>query len=631
MVNGAKRGFRFGVYQLDLEHRELRKHGLRVRLQDQPLSVLAVLLEKPGELVTREELRDRVWPQGMFVEFDHALNTAVKKIRAALNDDADAPRFVETVPRRGYRFIAPVDSAWNGESNGRAETAAAPKRHWIHSYAVQIPAGAAAVLLLMMGVLYFRLHNAKAGGILAPGRTMLAVLPFQNMSGDQAQEYLSDGLTEETIAQVARISPEQFGVIARTSAMKYKHTTKTVAEIGRELHADYVLEGSVRTDGKHVRISAQLVHARDQAAQWTRDFNFELGDALSIETQVGGIVAENVDAAIGNPSRPHKRLTEDVYDAYLRGLATSSIHSEEGLRRMLAAFQQATKDDPNCPVPFAGLAYMYERGANMGFLAPRDAYAKAEEAAQRAIAIQADYPDAHAYMADAKLTIDYDWKGAEEEIEKALAINANDPFSHEWKGIYLLLLARNEEAVQEFRRASELDPLVPEYLAYYGSALASVGRVEEGEKELQAALKLDPALVHAHQHLIALYEKQGREGDAVREASGLLWSLGVADAAVDIREIYKRAGYAQAKKAALTRYLAYLERLSKERYVAAYSLAKVNAQLGNGEQAVRWLEKSYEQRDAELFCLREEQATTFASVQNDARLQAILAKMHFPQ
>ncbi len=567
---GSPHAFRFGVFELDLRSRVLRKHGLRIRLQEQPLLVLAALLNCPGELVSRDDLRSRVWPRDTFVSFDHALNTAVKKIRAALSDDADAPRYVETMPRRGYRFIAPVEAmgatvvvpvseAAVGKTSGFA-----PRTLWKRFFRLPVAAPVAGVLLLLTGVLYLRNQNTLAG-LLPQRRPMVAILPFQDLSTGAAQDSFADGLTEEAILRLSSRNPEKLGVIARTSAMKFRNAGKSVAEISRELRTDYIIEGTVRRDPNRVRVSARLISTRDQSTRWTRDFSYAPGDSFTVQAEVANSIATEVEKALGHPGPTHAGAAGDAYDSYLRGLAGSGIHSEEGLNRILAAFQKATKEDPNCAVPFSGLAYTYEQGANLGFLPPREAYAKARDAARRAIEIDPSVSDAHTYLADANLTIDFDWEGAHAEITKALALNANDPFAHNWNAVFLAAQGKAEESVVEARRAVELDPLVPEYLSHYGRRLMLAGRPDEAEKQFQAALQLDPSFVHAHHALVNLYEGQGRYKEAAGEWATALMLLGENDAALKVRDAFAGAGYDAAQREALHDYAAYLERQSKHR------------------------------------------------------------------
>lgn len=339
---------RFGTFEADVRGGELRKGGIRIRLQAQPFQVLAVLLEHAGKLVTREELRRRVWPEDTFVDFDHALNTAVKKIRVALNDEADAPRYIETVPRRGYRFIAPVsasqpggisavylnaleaiqkiaspsNSAFARESCENAE-AVPPLIRTLPKWERMVRLRSVHVALLGIGlvagfVFHLSRTQAKSHAAALPARAMVAVLPFENMSNDPSQDYFSDGMTEETITQLGALNPDRLGVIARTSAMRYKHSTKGVDEIGKELHVDYVLEGSVRREGRRVRITAQLIRVSDQSHRWAKNFDRNLGDALALQAEVACAIATDIDSELDHPTQMNRALLPTVTTAAYR-------------------------------------------------------------------------------------------------------------------------------------------------------------------------------------------------------------------------------------------------------------------------------------------------------------------------
>lgn len=632
--------FRFGEYELDLAGGTLRKNGMRIRCQEQPLQVLACLLENAGELVTREELRRRVWPQDTFVDFDHALNTAIKKIRAALNDDADAPRYVETVPRRGYRFIAavtPVVEA-SGEStvlptvsssSSGEETESRGERTGGFHPGLLVVAGVVA-LAIAVGY-YFTERRARASVRASSARVLVAVLPFENMTSDPNQEFFSDGMTEETITRLGRLNSKRIGVIARTSAMKYKNAGKSVEEIGRELHADYIVEGSVRREGSRVRVTALLIHPPDPSPQWAREFDYDSPETLSVESDVASKIVTQVDSLFGEPTLGVRHdFSEDAYDSRLRALAQTSIHTEEGLRLILANFEQATKDDANCAQPYSGLAHVYERAANLGFLPPTMAYAKARAAAQRAIQLDPNLPETHAFMADALLTVDYDWKGAEAEIQKALALNANDPMVHEWNSIFLDVQGKQEEALTEMSRAVELDPLNAERLTTFGYLLLAAGRYQEAETNLQAAIQLDPASEHAHGKLQHLYEKQGRLQEAVGEMSTIFALRGQNDEASEVSAVYQRSGYEAAKQFAIHKELTYLQHLSKTRYVSPLQFAAIYAHLGDKEQTLLWVEKAYQEHDVGLPCLARMQEGTFALVKTEPRFQTIMKKVGFP-
>jgi TolB-like protein/DNA-binding winged helix-turn-helix (wHTH) protein/Tfp pilus assembly protein PilF len=626
---------RFGAYELDLRAGIVRKSGVRIRCQEQPLQVLAALIERPGELVTREELRRRVWPQDTFVDFDHALNTAIKKIRVALNDDADAPRYVETVPRRGYRFTGSLEASSVLPPSADEATVALPQTteqpEDDSGFRPKLLAFAAALVLAVAAFFYFNGHRMKASLGAAPGRVMVAVLPFQNMTGDSNQESFGDGMTEETITRLCRLNSPRIGVIARTSTMKYKNAPKSVDEIGRELHAEYVLEGSIRREGPRVRVTVQLMHAPDQSARWAREFDYTSAETLTIETEVANEIAKQINTTLGDSAAPRSPFFEDENDPRLRDLAETAIHTPEGLNLLLAAFDQATKDDLNCSVPYAGLARVYERGAYLGFLQPRPAFAKTREAALHALQIDPSSPEAHFYLADALLTIDYDWKGAQAEIQKALALNANDPLAHEWNGMVLSAQGKMTDAIQEMSRAVDLDPLNAERRTYLGLLLTKAGRHPEAEKQLTAALQIDPAFERAHFILQSLYQKEGRESDAISEWSAIFALRGQREIAVELRNVYEKSGFAAARKLAMTEQLAYLANLNKTRYVSPSAFASLYAQLGKKEQALLWLEKAYEVRDVRLPYLAFEGNPEFATLKEEPRFRAIVNKVRSPQ
>src|SRR5882757_2834124 len=595
--------FRFGAFEIDSRTGELRKNGMRIRCQEQPIQVLVALLERPGELLTREELRQRVWPEDTFVDFDHALNTAVKKIRAALNDEADSPRYLETVPRRGYRFIAPVQTEM---TPGRA--AEEPPKELREPE--ELPAGnldvlctagenpfyyrpethrplfnrrvvllAAALIGVVGGGYYWSNHRARASDNNTRNRTMVAVLPFENLTNDPAQEYFSDGMTEETISQLGRLNSQNMGVIARTSAMKYKHSGKGAREIGRELNSDYLLEGSIRREGSRVRIVAQLIRVTDQSPRWSHQFDYEFGEPLYIET----------DAATDPATR--KRVQKaDSMDLYLRGLAESNVHTAEGLDRIFQAFDEGMKKDPNCAPPYAALARLYERGANLGLLKPTDAYAKARAAAQEAIELDPSNPEAHIYLADALLTVDFDWARAQAEIQKALTLNVNDPSAHEWNGIFLSLQGRRDQSIEELRTAVELDPLNAEYLVTLGSILMGAGRPVEAETQLKAAIGLDPASDSAHFLLAEIYGDDKQYAEGINEGTTALFLRGQREAALKVKAAYEKLGYAAAKEMALREQLTFLLAEREKRFVSAFEIAVLYSMLGEKKQSLGWLQ-----------------------------------------
>jgi TolB-like protein/DNA-binding winged helix-turn-helix (wHTH) protein/Tfp pilus assembly protein PilF len=627
---------RFSCFELDFPGRTLRKSGMRVRCQGQPLQVLATLLEKPGVLISREEIRQRLWPQDTFVDFDHALNTAIKKLRCVLNDDADTPRYIETVPRRGYRFIGSIQPETRAASESPVTPPPSPDVSRDPSpsrYRAGFVAAGLGFVVVFLALYFLHPFRAREGVTSAASQpAMLAVLPFQNMTSDPAQDSFSDGMTEEATTRLARLNSSRFRVIARTSAMKYKDVRKSVTEIARELHADYLLEGSVRREGPRVRISCQLIRAADQSPSWTQEYNFDSGDPLSLETNVAETIAGQLNALLGDPAAtPHLPVNDKAFDSYLRGLAESSIHTSEGLDHIIAAFERAAGDDPNRAQPFAGLAHVYERGANLGFLQPAPAYAKARAAAERAIRLDPSLPESHVYLADAMLTIDYDWQGAQAEIHKALSLNDSDPMAHEWNGIFLAIQNQPELALREMRHAVELDPLNADRKIFLAGLLGSSGRRPEAEEQLKNALELDPSSELAHSVLICLYTSWGRQTDAISEWGAYFSLQGQLETASIVKSVYRKSGFDAATRYALKAKLALLTRLREHRYVSSFSLAVIHAQLGDKDQAILWLQKSYQYRDVELPCLSSPRDDTFAAVRNDPRVLAIVNRIRPPQ
>jgi len=624
--------FRFGAFELDSRTGELRKNGMRLRCQEQPIHVLVALLERPGELLTREELRQRVWPEDTFVDFDHALNTAVKKIRAALNDEADSPRYLETVPRRGYRFIAPVQTELTPGRTAeehRVETPDVPeiRRPLINRRVVAL---AAALIGVVGAGYYWSSHRARASGRNLPNRTMLAVLPFENMTNDPSQEFFSDGMTEETISQLGRLNSQNLGVIARTSAMKYKHSAKGALEIGRELNSDYLLEGSVRREGSRVRVVAQLIRVADQSPRWSHQFEYEFGEPLYIETDAATEIANMVHTEL-EPAARRRVQKADSTDFYLRGLAESNVHTAEGLDRIFEAFEQGMEKDPNCAPPYAALARIYERGANLGLLKPTEAYPKARVAAEKAIEIDPANPEAHIYLADALLTVDYDWSRAQVEIQKALTLNVNDPSAHEWNGIFLSLQGRSDQSIQELRTAAELDPLNAEYLTTLGNILMTAERPVEAETQLKAAIGLDPASDSAHASLAEVYASNKRYAEAINETTTAFFLRGQREQALKIKASYEQAGYDAARQMAVRERLSYLLAQREKHFVSAFEIAVLYARLGDNQQSLAWLRTAYQQRDVALLCVRGAQNNRFAAMKDTPEFQALLQDLHYPQ
>ena len=415
---------RFATFEVDLRARELRKGGIRIRLQDQPFEILAVMLERPGEVVTREELRERLWPAGTFVDFEHSLNAAIKRLRAALGDDADNPRFVETLHRRGYRFIAAVES--EGQPVRNLHVVRPPSK----------PADSVNVRLV--------------------------VLPFTNLSGDPTQEYFSDGLTEEMITQIGRLCPGRLGVIARTSSMLFKRSAKSASEIGRELSADYLLEGSVRGDGDRIRITAQLIETRTEVHLWAETYDRSLGETLNLQTDVTAHIArslamELVPDQVDVLGRSTPRRTE-AYQEYLKGRYHWNRGSLESVRSAISYYERALDLDPEFAAAHSAMARARISLANHAREPARAFLEQARASALRSIEIDPGISDAHLALAEIRRTLEWNWRTAEDEYRTAIALSPSCESAHRFYAQFLAAMSRFGEAKAEADRACDVDP-----------------------------------------------------------------------------------------------------------------------------------------------------------------------------
>ena len=398
----------FGIFQLDLKARELHKAGVKVKLQEQPFRVLALLVDRAGQVVTREELQQKVWPTDAYVAFDQGLNNAIKKVRDALGDSADSPRFIETLARHGYRFVAPVGPLVQPHSEA-SPVQYGLGRHWKFG----LIGLACASLLAALAYWASRGSTSHAGS--AAEKVILAVLPFDNLSRDPDQEFFSDGLTEEMIAQLGKLNPERLTVISSGSVAKYKGSRVAANQIGGELHADYLVQGSVRRASDRVRITVQLIEVRDQTDLWTESYDRELRDMLTLQDSVARTIAHQIHVTLtpGQQSRPPSRanLVPEAYEAYLKGRYYWNKRTGDGLQKALIYFQQAINKDPTYGAAYSGLADCNSGLAWHGFKSPTEALPKANAAALKAIEIDPQSAEAHASLG-LVLTHQWDWAGS---------------------------------------------------------------------------------------------------------------------------------------------------------------------------------------------------------------------------
>ena len=539
---------------LDARAYELRRAGRTVKLERIPMELLLFLAEQRGRLVAREEIVERIWGKDVHLDADNSINSAIRKIRHALRDDPERPRVIQTVAGKGYRFIAPVvEIPGPAQSSGftppsptplsappapipspapqlSIETDAKPRR-WLLALA------ATTVLLVATGV-FLAGQSRRAQASRPAGRLMLAVLPFQNLTGDPGQDYLSDGMTEEIIAQLGRVDPQRLGLIARTSVMTYKNTRKRLDEIARELSVQLVLEGTVRRDADRLRVSAQLIQAGDQTHLWARQYDREPGTLLALQSEIAREVVDEIRLTLGErrsrpdspPSPPPASAeTDAAYDLYLRAQYFWNKRTIDGLKQAIDYCGQAIAADAGYAPAYAGLAKSYALLGGYSGESQIEFMAKARAAALRALELDPHLPDAHTALALVVQNYDWDWETAEQEFQRALELNSNSATAHHWYFEHLAFRGRFDEARTESERARQLDPLslaiaVDTALIDYYSR-----RYDRAAAKLEAVLAMDPTFPRAHLVRNA-YVELGRFDDALADiqadtaGAGSLWN-----------------------------------------------------------------------------------------------------------
>lgn len=546
---------RFGSFELDLRSRELRTGATQIRLQEQPFEILRMMLEHQGRVVTRDELQQRLWPEGTFVDFEHSLNAAIKRLRSALGDDADNPRFVETIPRRGYRLIARSDS----------ETA---------------------------------VRDAAAG--LRPPRVRLAVLPFADLSEDQ-DGYFADGLTEEMISELGRLCRGRIGVISRSSSMLFRSVAKGAREIGEALRADYLLEGSIRRRGDRARIVARLVEAASETHLWVETYDSLVTDYLSVQLDVAGRIARSLAMELIPDGRnSQKRLTTEstAYQAYLKGRYYWNMLADSGVEQALSHLERATRLDPACASAHAGLARARVLQAEYYDAPPREALEAARQAATRAWELDPDLFEAHLALGDVRRLLEWDWRGAEAAYAQAIVLNPSQEGPHRAYGLLLASLCRMDEAIRECDRACEMDPLC---VVVNSSGAAWVrflaGDYDAAIARARDAVEMEPAYLAARRILAAVYLQSGREQDAIAE---LETAMATANAdPVTIASLAHARAVTGDRKAA-SDLLVGLDRYTGGRFISSYHLALVHVGLGDRAAALAALERAAVESDPAL-------------------------------
>lgn len=600
-------GYRFGPFELDTRRQELRRHGLRVRLAGRPLEILGWLLERRGQVVGRDELRDRLWPAGTFVDFDHGLNSAMNKLREALGDTAEHPRYVETVPRRGYRFIgavevvgaarpqAPPEAGETGPPQGAdpgAPTVASPVADASPPRPAWWVGLVALLLVLSVGLAGWFLRQRMTSPF--SGRAMLVVLPFENRSASSDDEFFSDGVTDEMIAQLGALDPARLGVIARTTAMQYKGSGKGVMEIGAELGVDYLLEGSVRRDARRVRITAQLVDVRSQAQLWTETYERDVRDVLMLQRDVAARIAQSLAGGVLSPVLARATRRSPGFAAYeraLRGRAYRQQATESAVHDCVAMYEQAVGLDGEYAAAFAGLSDCYRLLGGPGWevAPPAELFERASAAADKALDLDPELPEGYAARGMVRLLRDWDLPAAERDLARAIAFNPSYARAHQYRSAVLTTMGRFAEAVESAERARALDPLAVTESTTLGVRLYYAGRYPEAERQLRETLARHPDFPVAHWGLGVTYRETGRRAEAI---AALRTAVDRAD-----QSLYMRAWLAHALAVAGERgeaeaIRAGIEAASRERYVSPFLFAVIASGFGDREATLSWLERA---------------------------------------
>ena len=552
--------YRFGIFEVDVESGELRKQGRRIHLQEQPLAVLELLLRRPGEVVTREELAARLWPEGAFVERDEGLNTAVKRLRDALGDSASSPRFVETIPRRGYRFVAPVETVDPhppAPSPGPPEHAR-PGRggdlRWKRPVAI--------LLLLALAALSLGLALARRSHGLPEDRIRLAVLPLE---GDPA---LADGLTEELIAQLGRLLPERLGVIARTSVQRFRGEAD-LREVGNGLRVQYVLEGSVRREADRVRISTRLIQVSDETQLWSETWDRGMADLFEVQREVARGVARGLSLQLlPEQEAALARATTDstgAYQAFLAGRHLLHQGTARGFEEALASFRRAVEIDPEYAVAWAAIAETLLTQADFYLEPAEEVLPRAREAARTAAALDPDLPEVLVLSAELRRKGEQTEEGVERSYRRAIELNPSYAYARQRYALFLMERHRFPEAGREIARALELDPLSPEAHMNAGWIRLDAGDPEGAVLHLRKALEVEPGYPAAWFFLCWAYRAQGKMPEALEAAARSLETSGGAPKYVFLLgSTYAAAGRKDEARAQLVR----LRALAAERWVA---------------------------------------------------------------
>ncbi len=631
---------RFGTYEVSLQSGEVRKAGVKIRVQQQPMKLLEILLERPGEVITREELRGRVWADESFGDFDQAVNIAIAKLRSALGDSAENPRYIETLPKRGYRFIADVSVVDADAQTKKPESAApdlpgtepghelqtagltvAPKHRLWPTRRITV----VLVLVLILPILAVWLFRSR--GRPPAGIHSLAVLPLDNLSGDASQDYFADGMTDELITDLAQISALR--VISRTSVMVYKGARRPLPEIARELNVDAVVEGTVLRSGEQVRITAQLIQTPADRHLWAESYEGDLHDTLALQKKVARAIAEHIRIELTPKEQAvlknAKVVNPEAYEAYLKGRYFWNKRTADGLKAALAYFNQAIEEDPKYAQAYSGLADTYALLGDWQYavMTPKEALPKAKVAAIKSLELDSGQGEAHNSLAFVLDGFDWNLEAGGKEFQRAIELSPSYATAHHWYAWHLSLLGRYDEAIGEMRRAEELDPLSLIINADLAELLVLAHSYDEAIRQSRKTIEMDANFALAHNQLAQAYLGKHMYDEAIAELQKAVQLSGGSPTCV---ANLARAFAASGKRSEAVKLLGELKTRSGPGHANTSEIAMVYASLGDKDQAMNWLEKGYEDRFNPGVLLR----PAFDPLRSDPRFQNLVHRIGLP-
>ena len=618
---------RFGRFEVDLRAGEFRKGGVKIKLQQQPFQILVLLLQHPNEVVTREELRQQLWPADTFVDFDHSLNAAIKRLRDALGESAENPVFLETLARRGYRFNVPAQA---GTASSLAPAISAPLRPRAATRPfVYVTAGAAlAIILLLTAVEWFyRAHLGASGGRRI---SSLAVLPLENLSRDPEQEYFSDGMTGALIADISKIGPLR--VISRTSTVRYKDTKKSLPEIARELNVDAVIEGSVLRSGNRVRINVELIDANSDKQMWAEKYDRELGDVLKLHSDVAEAVANQIQLQLA-PQQQSKRhsapaVNQQAYEDYLRARFYLTIGpTMHALKLASQSFESSIRKDPSFALAYVGLADCYLTLGTQRRIPPQEAYRHASELLHKALQLDESLGEAHSSLGYLAWQYDWNWTNAEQEFRRSLELSPSYLDGHETYAWFLSWSGRRDEALAEIAKMRELDPAFPLRCQDRAGLYYHVRDYPELLKAGREAVDLYPGDWTSHYFLASGYFGLGKKTEAISEfQKAVALAEQDSDPSAALAFVYTTI----TRPADAQKILADLQRQSKTTYVSPYMIATIFAGLGDKDKAFEYLGKSYDEKSTDLAYFMKSDFR-LDSLRSDPRFTDLAQRMALPR